>query len=69
LYIEPDALALQKQDCRVIPGGEMLRTMILGMFDVPSHSSGETRAVLIVPMIQKKRERTVRPGLSSRDGS
>ncbi|PQV46768.1 helix-turn-helix domain-containing protein [Paraburkholderia sp. BL21I4N1] len=51
LYIEPASLAPQKQECRVIPVGELLRATILGLFDAGADEAGESRAALIVPLI------------------
>ncbi|CAE6697231.1 AraC family transcriptional regulator [Paraburkholderia aspalathi] len=51
LYIEPDSLAPQKQECRVIPVGDLLRATILGMFDSGPDEAGESRTALIVPLI------------------
>ncbi|CAG4917604.1 AraC family transcriptional regulator [Paraburkholderia saeva] len=51
LYIEPDSLAPQKHECRVIPVGGLLRASILGMFDPAADEAGESRAELIVPLI------------------
>lgn len=51
LYIEPDSLAPQKQECRVIPVGDLLRATILGMFDAAPDEAGESRTALIVPLI------------------
>jgi AraC-like DNA-binding protein len=51
LYIEPGSLAPQKQECRVIPVGDLLRATILGMFDGASGEAEESRTALIVPLI------------------
>ncbi|WP_082716592.1 MULTISPECIES: AraC family transcriptional regulator [Burkholderia] len=51
LYIDPDVLALQKQACRVIPVGDLLRASILGLFDTDSDDVEESRTALIVPLI------------------
>ena len=51
LYIEPASLAPQKQECRVIPVGDLLRATILGMFDSDPDEAGESRTALIVPLI------------------
>ncbi|MFM0046432.1 helix-turn-helix transcriptional regulator [Paraburkholderia sediminicola] len=51
LYIEPASLAPQKQECRVIPVGDLLRATILGMFDAAPDEAGESRTALIVPLI------------------
>lgn len=51
LYIEPDSLAPQKHECRVIPVGDLLRASILGMFDQGPDEAGESRTALIAPLI------------------
>lgn len=51
LYIEPEALAPQKQECRVIAVGDLLRASIVGLFDAGSDEAGESRAALIVPLV------------------
>lgn len=49
LYIDPDVLAPQKQECRVIPVGDLLRASILGLFG--TGDVDESRIALIVPLI------------------
>lgn len=54
LYIEPESLAPQKHECRVIPVGDLLRASILGLFDGgadEADKAGESRTALIVPLV------------------
>ncbi|KEZ03705.1 hypothetical protein GQ57_23030 [Burkholderia sp. MSh2] len=51
LYIDPDVLAPQEQECRAIPVGDLLRALILGLFDARADDAEENRAELIVPLI------------------
>lgn len=50
LYIDPDALAPQTHECRVVPVSDLLRATILGMF-AAAGDGGESRTALLVPLI------------------
>ena len=54
LYIEPDSLAPQKQECSVVSVDALLRATILGLFDARAEEAdeaGQSRTALLVPLI------------------